>query len=59
MKIKDKILLCHVIKIKEKGLYVWIATGVKATDRRITNLNLISDVQVFSPAVRLIPFLWT
>ncbi len=30
---------------------------IKTTDRGVTDLNLISDVQVFSPAVRLIPFL--
>ena len=30
---------------------------VKTTDRGVTDLNLISNVQVFSSAVRLIPFL--
>ncbi len=37
--------------------YILNRNRIKTTDRGVTDPNLISDVQVFSPAIRLIPFL--
>ncbi|PIM96856.1 DNA-directed RNA polymerase subunit beta [Candidatus Hodgkinia cicadicola] len=44
-------------KTQEKWLMCLNWNGIKVTDRGIIDLSLISDVQMFSHAVRLIPFL--
>ncbi|PIM95245.1 DNA-directed RNA polymerase subunit beta [Candidatus Hodgkinia cicadicola] len=44
-------------KDQEKWVMYLNKNKVKATDRGVTDLNLVSNVQVFSSAVRLIPFL--